>query len=137
MERLGRLLFACSIVSVHVVDLVSIVVDAYRVPRISLFHEQHYCVVDDLSTLSEETNVDRCVRVEFIAVARFVRAYHHLLLRRRCPRGTASRESSSVSSLAPNAPDNRRAASARDQCLGGVPFESERPRQDSNLRPSD
>jgi hypothetical protein len=70
VKRLSRLLFAFSIVSVHVVDPVSVVVDAYRTPCALLFYKEHYRVVGDLSALSRETNVNRRIRVEFIAVAR-------------------------------------------------------------------
>ncbi len=89
MKRLSRLLFAFSIVSVHVVDLVSVVVDTYRIPLTPLFYKEHYGVVDYLSMLRKETNVNRYVSVEFIAVARFVGA-HHAYSSDNAPCGTTS-----------------------------------------------
>jgi hypothetical protein len=60
---------------VHVVDLVSVVVDTYRVPPTPLFNEEYYGIVSYLSMLSEETNIDRRFGVEFIAIARFMGAH--------------------------------------------------------------
>jgi len=89
MKRLSRLLLACPIISVHVMHLMNVVIDAYRMPRISLFYQQHHRVVDDIVTPSEETDVDRSLHIEFVAIARLLQVHHHLLFRLGDPSGTA------------------------------------------------
>lgn len=101
MKHLGWPLSAFSIVSVHVVDLVSVVVDAYRAPGSPILRKEHHGVVGDVSPPSKETDVDFRFSVEFIAVFRFVTTHPPVYYDRATNTGR------------------------------------ERPRQDSNLGPSD
>ena len=101
MKRLGWLLFAFSIVSVHVIDIVGVVVDAYRTPDPSILRKEHHRVVGDVSVPSQETDVDFRFSVEFIAVFRFVNTHPPIYYDQSANTG------------------------------------QERPRQDSNLGPSD
>jgi len=112
MKRLSRLLLARSIVSVHVMHLVNVVIDPYRMPFIALFHKQRHCVVEDIVTPSRETDVDRSIHIELVAIARLLQV-HHPYSRDSEIRAGRLACSPSSSSSPPNAADNLRAASAR------------------------
>ena len=75
MEGLWKLLDALPIVSVHVMALVSVVIDAHGSQRITLICQQHDCIVDDSSPSPQKTHIDVYALVEPVSISRLTQRH--------------------------------------------------------------